>query len=93
MKIDVTLPIILEFGDYHEIDWYCDSLVKVIPGVKCKEIDFFGGTYHGLFYFKRLGPAEKKLMKEHRKLAKEAEIEEDDFHFPQGKCRTFPRIR
>lgn len=56
MEIDIKIPTILRFDDYHQIDYFQNIIKKIIPEIKAWEIspDILGekytGCYYGLFY-------------------------------------------
>ena len=72
MKISVNLPIIIDFNDYHEIDYVTDSMKQIIKGLKSRELEFRDGSYWGIFYLKK-DRKYKQLCKEHKLLAREYE--------------------
>jgi hypothetical protein len=68
----VSLPMVVSFGDYHEIESLADLLNNIRDAdrggfnkVKCEEIGFKDGQYLGLFYYLKRDPAYKRLKKEH----------------------------
>lgn len=49
----LNLPILLEFRDYHEIDYVLDFFKEVIPNIKAKELDNYcehTSSYGAIFY-------------------------------------------
>lgn len=74
MEVSVNLPVIMEFSDYHEIDYVTDYLKQIIKGLKSRELEFRDGSYWGVFYLKK-DERYKELCKEHKKLAREYEKE------------------
>ena len=47
----INIPIILEFRDYHDIDFFGSDLQRIIPLIRWKEIDFDRGNYLAIYYF------------------------------------------
>lgn len=57
----LNLPVIIEFRDYHEIKYFCDTLNQITSHpVKCKELSTDSNFYMGLYYQKKL-PNKKKI--------------------------------
>lgn len=74
-KPKIKLPTRLGFVDYHEVDYIKDTLRKIIPGIKVKEIGYSADSheYVAICYYKKQDAAYKKLKAEI-----EAELEEAD---------------
>lgn len=83
-EVLLTIPIILEFSDYHEIDYIGDYFKQLNPKFKCEEVEFFDGKYHGIFYLSK-NAEYKTLIKENKVLAKEWK-DAEGFHDDCG-CR------
>lgn len=50
-KIELTLPCVSEFYDYHDIDCLADDMKKHFNvKIKCFEVGFSDGLYIGCFY-------------------------------------------
>lgn len=52
----LNLPIVIMFGDYHEIPNFASNINQLVHGkvkVKYEELGMLGGQYVGLFYFQR----------------------------------------
>jgi hypothetical protein len=53
----INLPVVLSFGDYHDIDNFAEDVSRLGLHIKAKEIhnynDVFPGRYYGLFYVGR----------------------------------------
>jgi hypothetical protein len=79
-KAAINVPMILYFRDYHEIDYVCDYLTRIIPGLKSKELSFNpdspddAGGYAGIFYLKK-DKAYYQMVQEHELMVKEIEEE------------------
>jgi hypothetical protein len=50
----INLPVVLSFGDYHDIDIFAEDVSRLGIKIKSKEVacfhDVFPGRYYGLFY-------------------------------------------
>ena len=71
-KVSLNMPIILDFGDYHEIKYVQDYFNKVIAGkrkIKSKELATPFGYYYAIFYFKKDNKYHK-LIKNHMQISK-----------------------
>ena len=53
VTLTATFPIVEDFGDYHDIDVFADTLNRVFDTkIRCDEIGFCG-NYWGVFYVGR----------------------------------------
>lgn len=55
MTINISLPCVMTFDDYHHIDDFVDKLNEITKEkIKGKEIGFDGQNYVGIIYTKTL---------------------------------------
>jgi len=58
-----SLPMVLEFQDYHEIDDFAEKLSLVVSGVKVRELSLLNsGVYGALIYTGRLTDSANRAM-------------------------------
>ena len=68
----VSLPMVVSFGDYNEIESLADLLNSIRDAdrggrkVKCEEIGFKDGQYLGLFYYFKSDPVYRRFKEEYR---------------------------
>lgn len=78
LKVPVNIPIILEFSDYHEIDYVGRYMGELFNReLQSEELSFRDGSYWAIFYFKK-DKEYRVLVKEHEELCREYEEEEED---------------
>jgi len=79
MKVNTNLPCLVSFGDYHDIDEFQETLKKIIPGAKVKEIGLRWGEYVAVIYVGKLtDPATKALIEQVKRDIREEEEEEKE---------------
>lgn len=77
-EVLVNLPIVLTFGDYHEIPEFAAHINTVIHGkvkIKYEELGCLGGQYIGLFYINR-NDEFTELRKEFKDMINDEEMSE-----------------
>lgn len=55
--MDVSVPCILYFDDYHDIDYFGDKAKELIPKLKWEELEYIEGLgypgYPAIFFIKK----------------------------------------
>lgn len=73
-KVSINIPVIMNFDDYHEVDYVRDYFNQLVSSKKIKSKELFSSDYGytAIFYFKQDNEY-KRLVKEYKILNKEEE--------------------
>lgn len=80
MKTEVNLPQQITVRDYHEFQHLQNVMRKIIPGIKIKEVGFYGGEYHGVAYVGTLHDKKCQMIVDGIKHNEKAEDEYRGFY-------------
>lgn len=64
--MDIKLPAIIPFKDYHDIKEFTDKLKHIIPAIKSEELEMICADYYAIFYTQE-DDAYHELVREHNK--------------------------
>lgn len=76
-EVLINVPIVLTFGDYHQIPKFAANINTLINGkvkIKYEELGCLGGQYIGLFYINR-NDEFTELRKEFKDMIEAEEME------------------
>jgi len=77
-EVMLNLPIVLLFGDYHELPEFAANINQLIHGkvkMKYEELGTLGGKYVGIFYLQR-NDEFAELRQEFKTMIEAEEMEE-----------------